>query len=466
MSRAQRRVNLAIGTVRILRTVVERKTKLEVAWSAEKALWPHDGRVLRDMCSGTLRHLEHYSRFVDYYAEPHAADQFAFKLLACSFLYQQEHMENAPSFEAIRTTAAAVSSSVVQKSWAPKAMTSFLDTMSTLSAEERLRSQTEASRLSLPPWLYRELSHAPVPISAFAPLCLQRPDSLSLCVPAPREDYLSELYTHDASLSVGASEIVPLGVVIHSRPRDVDMAVPGLAEKRVHVQDLAQQYGPSRLRPVPPGERVLDATAAPGGKSRCLLRHQPHVAGHLIAVEQNRRKANALRESLPAATVICADAADPSQWWDGKPFAAILLDPPCTATGLLRALPEIKVHRSVDDVDILRAMQLRLLKGVWPMLKPGGELLYSTCSLLDAENCDVLRDFLDQYPDALAVKLRPPSASTTSRTFRALGRRNKHDVPPSVSIAASRPHGGITFYPSLTHQGGFAAILRKQPQSV
>ena len=100
-----------------------------------------------------------------------------------------------------------------------------------------------------------------------------------------------------------------------------------------------------------------------------------------------------------------ADASDPAAWWDGTPFDAILLDAPCSATGVIRRQPDVMFHRRAEDIDALVGVQARLLEACWSMLRPGGVLLYATCSILRAENIDQVRAFLKWHPDAVAQPL-------------------------------------------------------------
>ena len=415
-----------------------------------------------------MRHLEYYSRLVDWHSPPKASDDLDVRLLASAALYQQE---NTATPQVVR--AAAECCTRMQRPWAKEVVESLLTVVPNLSRAERNTALTDASKLSLPPWLYRKLNRGAVPLRQYAHLLLERPDFLCVCVPpsfSSRESYIRELRKLDPTpLEAAKSNVAPLAVVIHARPSDV-ASLPGVRSRHVHVQDAAQQFGLSLLSPLAHGERVLDATAAPGGKTRCLLAHQPHA--RVLAVERNRVKAEKLREALrasavagseapaPSVHVIRADVGNPRSWWDGEQFGAVLLDPPCTSTGLLRTIPEVKVHCDpLVDLPALREIQLRLLRGVWPTLKPGGELLYTTCSLLDEENEKVVGAFLKETPDAAFVDI------SLSRPALGVSRghaNNRDDRAEDVSLAVKRPYGGVLFYPSSqNHNGAFVALLRK-----
>lgn len=184
--------------------------------------------------------------------------------------------------------------------------------------------------------------------------------------------------------------------------------LPGWAEGDYSVQDLSAQLAAAALALVPQG-RILDACAAPGGKSLHLLEAQPEA--RVLALDSDRRRLarvgeNAQRLQLHERLELCAaDASTPEAWWDGESFAAILLDAPCSATGVIRRQPDIKWHRRAADIDALVATQARLLDALWPLLKQGGRMLYATCSLLAAENREQIERFLARSADARALAL-------------------------------------------------------------
>lgn len=194
--------------------------------------------------------------------------------------------------------------------------------------------------------------------------------------------------------------------VILGEPRSVS-ALPGFEEGLVSVQDGAAQLAAGLLA-LAPGQRVLDACAAPGGKATHLLEHEPHLA-QLVCVERDPERIILIEDNLGrlglAARIVCADAADPGTWWDTEPFHRILLDVPCTATGVIRRHPDIKIHRRASDIPQLAAEQTRLLAALWPLLAPGGLLLYATCSVLPQENHMQVERFLETRPDAVAAEL-------------------------------------------------------------
>ena len=179
--------------------------------------------------------------------------------------------------------------------------------------------------------------------------------------------------------------------------------LPGFAAGRISVQDPAAQLATDLLR-VADGHRVLDACAAPGGKTGHLLERFDDL--RLTALDRSAARLEKVTENLvrlglsERVRLLAADAAEPAAWWDGQPFDRILLDAPCTATGVIRRHPEIKWLRSPDQVEAALAQQRRLLEALWPLLARGGILLYATCSVLCSENERQVSDFVAARPDA------------------------------------------------------------------
>ncbi|MEX0449158.1 16S rRNA (cytosine(967)-C(5))-methyltransferase RsmB [Spiribacter sp. 221] len=182
--------------------------------------------------------------------------------------------------------------------------------------------------------------------------------------------------------------------------------LPGFDQGDCSVQDGAAQLAVALLSPGP-GHRVLDACAAPGGKAAHALERSDAA---LLALDDDEvrleRVAGTLGRLGLQAECRVADAAATDDWWDGRPFERILLDAPCSGTGVIRRHPDIKWLRRADDPPRLQAAQRRLLDSLWPLLAPGGRLVYCTCSILQAENEAVIAAFMQARPDAQAV---PPA---------------------------------------------------------
>jgi 16S rRNA (cytosine967-C5)-methyltransferase len=185
--------------------------------------------------------------------------------------------------------------------------------------------------------------------------------------------------------------------------------LPGFADGDVSVQDAAAQIAAPWLL-MGGGSRILDACAAPGGKTGHLL-ELASPDSVLTAIELDRERLASIHENLERlrldATVLAADASKPKEWWDGQPFDRILLDAPCSASGVIRRHPDIKLLRRASDIEALARLQTRLLDALWPLLAPSGRLLYVTCSVLAAENDAVVGDFLARHSDAREDRVLP-----------------------------------------------------------
>jgi len=184
-------------------------------------------------------------------------------------------------------------------------------------------------------------------------------------------------------------------------------ALPGFAEGEVSVQDAAAQIAPPWLL-ADGGGRILDACAAPGGKTGQLLELAGKGAA-LLAIDASAGRIDAIRQNLErlelSATVRVADASNPGEWWDGEPFDRVLVDAPCSGTGVIRRHPDIALLRRADDIAALAARQRDMLAALWPLVAPGGRLLYVTCSVLAAENDGVVEPFLAAHDDAVESRV-------------------------------------------------------------
>jgi 16S rRNA (cytosine967-C5)-methyltransferase len=181
--------------------------------------------------------------------------------------------------------------------------------------------------------------------------------------------------------------------------------LPGFADGVVSVQDLGAQCVAFALA-LEPGLRVLDACAAPGGKTSLMAEREPRLA-RLVALDIDPWRLERVRENLARgrleAELVAGDAASPEGWWDGVPFDRILIDAPCSALGVIRRHPDIRLRRSSKDIEKMPKVQGRLLAAAWRMLARGGRLVYATCTLTRSENRGVIAAFLDATPDARIV---------------------------------------------------------------
>jgi 16S rRNA (cytosine967-C5)-methyltransferase len=214
-------------------------------------------------------------------------------------------------------------------------------------------------------------------------------------------EYLGQLL--QAGIGARAEERVPHAIMLDS-PCDVH-ELPGFSEGVVSVQDLGAQCV-AFLLDLAPGLRVLDACAAPGGKTALIAEREPALK-KLVAVDIDPHRLSRVRENLSrenlTAEVLAGDATAPAKWWDGALFDRILLDAPCSGLGVIRRHPDIRLRKSPSDIDKLPALQGRLLKAAWDLLAPGGRLVYVTCTVTRSENRDVIAAFLNGHPGASIV---------------------------------------------------------------
>jgi 16S rRNA (cytosine967-C5)-methyltransferase len=214
-------------------------------------------------------------------------------------------------------------------------------------------------------------------------------------------DYIAELAA--AGIEGKALSWVPSAVQLAQAASVTDL--PGFNEGRVSVQDAAAQLA-APLLAAEPGMRVLDACAAPGGKTGHILQHTPGLK-EVVAADIEERRFGRLQENLErlrqTATLAVADVSRPETWWDKRRFDRILVDAPCSSTGVIRRHPDIKLLRRPTDIAPLAETQLAILEACFRMLYPGGRLVYATCSILHEENQEVLAEFLNRTPRARSL---------------------------------------------------------------
>lgn len=297
----------------------------------------------------------------------------------------------------------------LKKPWATKLMNgvlrSFLRQREALLA---LVDYTLPERYSHPKWLVDAIQAAwPSEAEAILqannqhpPLCL-RINRLKIS----RDDYLKTLARQD----ITAQPIldVPYGILLE-KAREIT-ELPGFNQGHFFVQDSSAQFAANLLQ-LAPKQRVLDACAAPGGKTTHILETEPQLST-LVAVDHDPQRLEKVRQNVQrlglttAITWITADASLPATWWDGQPFDRILLDAPCSGTGVIRRHPDIKLLRTPEDITSLAQQQQALLEALWPLLKPDGLLVYATCSIFPAENQQVVQAFLQRHPEAVEKEI-------------------------------------------------------------
>lgn len=222
-----------------------------------------------------------------------------------------------------------------------------------------------------------------------------------------REDYLSQLAAED--IAAEAVEDTEHGILL-AQPCDVSK-LPGFHDGAVSVQDGAAQIA-ARLLDIRSGQRILDACSAPGGKTGHILESEPN--NEVIALDMSAERLVQVESNLTrlhlTATLKAADAGQTEAWWDGELFDRILIDAPCTGSGVIRRHPDIKLLRRAEDIASLAEQQQQLLDSLWPLLKPDGLMVYTTCSAFKQENEQQIEAFLQRHPDAEEVRPGQPPA--------------------------------------------------------
>ena len=232
-----------------------------------------------------------------------------------------------------------------------------------------------------------------------------------------RDAYLARLAAANIAATAHPASDAGINVTNGGDPRQL----PGFGDGHVSVQDGAAQLVAASLDP-PPSALVLDACAAPGGKTAAMLERNPGLA--VTALDVDRARIDTTREGLErlglTATLKVGDACTPSAWHNGAQFSHILIDAPCTATGIIRRHPDIKLRRAEGDDAKLALIQGAMLAALWPLLAPGGTLLYATCSILPTENSAVVNAFLSAHADAELEPLSLPFGRDTGAGMQLL----------------------------------------------
>ena len=363
---------------------------------------PRERAFAQELAFGTLRYLPRLDAWLAHVAlrPPRDTDVRTLVLLG---LYQLA-FTRVPPHAAVSATVELAR--ILGKPWAAgfvnAALRRFVAERDTI---ERAELSAEA-RLAHPAWLLEAFEHSwPGLGESIARTNLERPP-MTLRVNTrrtSRQRYLEVLSS--AGIRAWPTRHSAQGVTLES-PRAVE-SIPGFGEGLVSVQDEAAQLA-ATLVDAPCGSRMLDACAAPGGKTAHVLERG---AGDIdvVALDDDPRRIRDLRRTLErlglAAHVQPGDARKPDAWWDGRPFDRILLDAPCSGTGVIRRHPDIKVLRRPEDIDEMASRQSAMLHALWPLLARGGRLLYATCSVLSRENESIIGGFLTARADAAAVRI-------------------------------------------------------------
>ena len=361
----------------------------------------HDARdipLLRQLCYTTLRHWFSLNAILEQLlSKPLKQKDGDVRALMLIGLCQLFYLRVAPH--------AAISESVnaakgLRKTWANGLINAVLRNAQR-QQEDLAKKASEAAKSELPDWLYGKLSkrwpeqlpEIVAGANSHAPMTLRVNSSR-----IPRSEYLKKL----SEFGIKANACVYANHGIQLEEATAVDNLPGFADGLVSVQDEAAQLSAAMVE-CQPGDRVLDACAAPGGKTCHLLESTENLELTALDLESDRleRVEENLERLQLQASVIQGDASQPKQWWDGKPYDRILLDAPCSATGVIRRHPDIKLLRRPEDIAQLAQLQSQILDVMWPLLKPGGTLVYATCSILPEENSQQVEAFLARTANAV-----------------------------------------------------------------
>lgn len=391
--------NERLHALKILSSLLERKSSLSVLMPRSTEVAP----LTKEICFGFCRHFIRLEVIANCLVDKRPKEQQIWLILLIG-LYQLHYM-NSPEYAVVKETVALVDK--IKKSWAKALVNAVLRRF--CREKEALLSQLAENsdyKYGQPSWLLERLKKAwPMDWQEIAsanddhpPMTLRvniRKNSVS--------DYLERL--EGADIKAVRHSIAPEGITLAS-PCDV-YELPGFADGCVSVQDAAAQMAIPLLS-LKPGLRLLDACCAPGGKLCHILEHESNLSACIgLDVDINRLKR--VQENLNRlqleATLIQGDASLPKEWWDGQLFDRILLDAPCSALGVIRRHSDIKLLRTPEELFSIIQVQQKLLKALWPLLSPGGILVYATCSLIPEENEQQIAAFVANQADCQSVSL-------------------------------------------------------------
>ena len=426
-----------LAAVNALVAVMAGKASLGGSLPAQlKQVAPRDQALARELALGTARWFQRLDGLAAKLLQKplKAADRDLHALLLTG-MYQLLYMRIPPHAAIDETVGLA---SKLKKPWAKGMLNAVLRRVQREGDALLIELEHDpVIRVSHPRWLQKSLKQAwPDDWEA---LCqtnnLHPPMTLRVNTRrVSRDAYLERL--GDKGIEALASPFSPYGVTL-ALPSDVQQ-LPGFAQGDVSVQDEAAQLAAPLLE-LAPGQRVLDACCAPGGKTCHILELQADLQ-ELVALDLEPARLVRVRENLHRlgldATLKAADGRDLESWWDGQLFDRILLDAPCSATGVIRRHPDIKLTRQADDIAAQATLQGELLDRLWQTLAPGGVLVYATCSVLPAENTQVIAAFLQRQADA-------------------------QELPTQLEAGFAQPCGRQLLPQAGGHDGFYLAKLRK-----
>ena len=400
------KVDLRADTAWVIFQVLEQgKSSREALAIAQARHSKQDAAWLQEMAMGVFRHLPQLQIWLrELLEQPLKGSKKILEHVILLGFYQQ-------AFSRVSDHAAVAATVNAAEVLGGKGLKGLINAILRNFQRQQLAEQVSDNPIiqsGLPKWLYKRLANAyPQELESLLS-GMNQPAPIWLRVnqqQCTQPDYCNALA--EADIRFALSEAHPDAVILLDRTPITTL--PGFAEGWFSVQDGAAQLA-APLLDAQPGERILDCCAAPGGKSAHILERTSGLA-ELIALDSEASRLTRMTENLQRlqlhANLVCADAAEVNSWWDGKPFDRILLDAPCSATGVIRRHPDIRWLRKSADIEVLQALQHKILSNLWRTLKPGGTLVYATCSVLPVENKAQISRFLQEHSDAQLLPIQP-----------------------------------------------------------
>lgn len=418
--------SVRLVAIRIIESILLNKGSLSTQLARKQAdVKAEHVPQLKEICFGVSRYYPQLNSFalhmLDKPFQEKDFDVYAAILVA---LYQIEHMDT-PEHAAVNE--AVESAKLIGKPWAGKLVNAILRRYLREAVDiKAVLKDMPSVAYSHPKWILKRFKkhwgnsfeQIVEANNARPPMCLRV--NLSR---VSRETQMQKL----SQQGIESEEGVFSESAIYLKQAASVQSLPGFFDGDMSVQDEAAQLSAFLLAPKE-GEKVLDACAAPGGKTGHLLESADI---HLTAIELEPWRLSKIEENLERlgfnAELICADSGDLDTWWDNVAFDKILLDVPCSATGVIRRNPDIKVNRKPADIDELISIQKALINNIWLTLKPGGKLLYATCSVMPEENEHQMAEFLSLTPDAKEIQLDVEWGQKVSHGIQLLPKQNSHD---------------------------------------
>ena len=381
--------NERLDALNILINVIRDKTPLSHLLNSNYS------PLTKEICFGVCRHYIHLQSLADQKLTKRPQDLDVWLLLLIG-LYQLDFL-SIPKYAVVKETVEIATQ--IKKSWAKN----FINAILRAYNQDELKQN---SHYNHPSWLKKRIMRD---WPEHWPAILQANDAhppMTIRVNSPRDLYLKKLkqINLNATPHPQASHAILL-----EKPCSVH-DLPDFANGDVYVQDAAAQLAIDLLQ-LKPELRILDACCAPGGKLCHILNTQPYLK-ECVGLDLSKQRLIRTEENLQrlkvSATLIQGSAEDPSSWWDGRLFDRILLDAPCSATGVIRRHPDIKLLRSTEEISQIAELQHKIIRALWPLLSPNGIMVYATCSIMPQENELQIAKFISETPDARSIHIQQP----------------------------------------------------------